>query len=161
MICWPELVVTLLPPRKDWLITLDRTHWQFGQLQINILLVGIVFQGVAFPLYWTMRPKKGNSNTQERIALMEQVIALLGPERIRAVVCDREFIGQAWFRWLDQQGLTYHIRIRENAVLPGSKPSSAVCALFRDLPVEKARILRKRRWIYGASRVPFRDSVSR
>lgn len=31
------LVVTLLPPRKDWLITLDRTPWQFGQLQINIL----------------------------------------------------------------------------------------------------------------------------
>ena len=79
-----ELVVTLLPHRKDWLITLDRTHWQFGQLQINILLVGIVFQGVAFPLYWTMLPKKGNSNTQERIALMEQVIALLGPQRIRA-----------------------------------------------------------------------------
>ena len=90
-----ELVVRLLPHRKDWLITLDRTHWQFGQLQINILLVGIVFQGVAFPLYWTMLPKKGNSNTQERIALMEQVIALLGCERIRAVVCDREFIGQA------------------------------------------------------------------
>ena len=144
-----ERVVRLLPPRKDWLITLDRTHWQFGQLQINILLVGIVFQGVAFPLYWTMRPKKGNSNTQERIALMEQVIALLGPERIRAVVCDREFIGQAWFQWLDQQGLTYHIRIREKAVLPDPKPSSAVRVLFRDRPVDRARILRKRRWIYG------------
>ena len=144
-----ELVVTLLPHRKDWLITLDRTHWQFGQLQINILLVGIVFQGVAFPLYWTMLAKKGNSNTQERIALMEQVLALLGPQRIRAVVCDREFIGQAWFQWLDQQGLTYHIRIRENAVLPSPKPSSAVRALFLDLPVDQARILRKRRWIYG------------
>lgn len=22
---------------QDWLLTLDRTHWQFGQLQINIL----------------------------------------------------------------------------------------------------------------------------
>lgn len=144
-----ELIVTLLPHRKDWLITLDRTHWQFGQLQINILLVGIVFQGVAFPLYWTMLPKKGNSNTPERIALMEQVIALLGSERIRAVVGDREFIGHAWFRWLDQQGLTYHMRIRENAVLPGSKPAPPVRTLFRDLRVEQARVLRKRRWIYG------------
>ena len=144
-----QLVVNLLPSRKDWLITLDRTHWQFGPLQINILLVGIVFQGVAFPLYWTMLPKKGNSNTPERIALMEQVIALLGTARIRAVVGDREFIGQTWFRWLDQQGLTYHMRIRENAVLPGPKPSLAVRTLFRDLRVDQARVLRKRRWIYG------------
>jgi hypothetical protein len=144
-----ELIVTLLPAQRDWLITLDRTHWQFGRLQINILLVGIVFQGVAFPLYWTMLPKKGNSNTQERIALMEQVVALLGKERIRAVVGDREFIGQQWFSWLDQQGLTYHMRIRENAVLPGSQPAPAVYTLFRDLPVDQARVLRKRRWIYG------------
>ena len=47
---------TLLPHRKDWLITLDRTHWQFGQLQINILLVGIVFQGV--PFRSTCSPRK-------------------------------------------------------------------------------------------------------
>lgn len=144
-----ELIVTLLPHRKDWLITLDRTHWQFGQLQINILLVGIVFQGVAFPLYWMMLPKKGNSNTQERIALMEQVIALLGRDRIRAVVGDREFIGQHWFSWLDQQGLAYHMRIRENAVLPGCKPAPTVRTLFRDLRVDQARMLRKRRWVYG------------
>ena len=60
-----------------------------------------------------------------------------------------QFIGHAWFQWLDQQGLTYHIRIRENAVLLDPKPFSAVRALFRDLPVDQARILRKRRWIYG------------
>ena len=156
-----EVVVTLLPPRKDWLITLDRTHWQFGQLQINILLVGIVFQGVAFPLYWTMLPKKGNSNTQERIALMEPVLALLGPERIRAVVCDREFIGQAWLQWLDKQGLTYHIRIRENAVLPGPKPSSAGVYSLPRSAGRKGTDLAQAPMDLRASGVPFRDSVRR
>ena len=65
--------MALLPAQRDWLVTLDRTHGQFGKLQINILLVGLVFQGVSSPLYWTLLPKKGNSNTLERIALMEQV----------------------------------------------------------------------------------------
>ena len=146
-----QVIVALLPAHKDWLVTFDRRHWQFGRVQINILLVGLVFQGVSFPLYWTLLPKKGNSNTTERIALMEQVIACLGKGRIRAVLGDREFIGQQWFKWLDQQGLTYHMRIKENAVLPGTKPQPKVYTLFRDLPVDHQRILRKRRWIYGQS----------
>ena len=144
-----EVIVALLPPQKDWLLTFDRTHWQFGKVQINILMVGLIFQGVAFPLYWTLLPKKGNSNTQERITLMEQVVKRLGLGRIRAVVCDREFIGQQWFKWLDENGITYHIRIKENAVLPGSKPQPAVRTLFRDLALLQPRILRKRRWVYG------------
>jgi hypothetical protein len=146
-----QVIVALLPAHKDWLVSVDRTHWQFGMVQINILLVGLVFQGVSFPLYWTLLPKKGNSNTKERIALMEQVLRCLGKDRIRAVVGDREFIGQQWFKWLDQQGIIYHMRIKENAVLPGAKSQPKVCTLFRDLPVDHARILRKRRWIYGQS----------
>jgi len=62
-----QVIVALLPVQRNWLVTLDRTHGQFGKLQINILLVGLVFQGVSFPLYWTLLPKKGNSNTPERI----------------------------------------------------------------------------------------------
>ena len=143
------IIVALLPPRKKWLVTLDRTHWQFGQRPINILLVGVIFQGVAFPLYWTLLPKKGNSNTTERIALMEQVLRCLSADRIEAVVGDREFIGRQWFKWLDRQGLTYHMRIKENAVLPGNKRQPAVHTLFRELAVDQARTLRKRRWIYG------------
>lgn len=146
-----QVIVALLPAQKDWLVTFDRTHWQFGAVQINILLVGLVFHGVSFPLYWVLLPKKGNSNTQERIALMEQVIHHLGKDRIRAVIGDREFIGHQWFKWLDQQGITYHMRIKQNAVLPGSKPQPKVYTLFRDLPVDQSRTLRKRRWIYGQS----------
>jgi hypothetical protein len=146
-----QVIVALLPAQRDWLVSLDRTHGQFGQVQINILLVGLVFQGVSFPLYWTLLPKKGNSNTPERIVLMEQVIQCLGKDRIRAVVGDREFIGQQWFKWLDENGLTYHMRIKENAVLPGSKPQPKVRTLFCDLPVDHSRCLRKRRWIYGQS----------
>jgi hypothetical protein len=83
-----QVIVALLPVQRNWLVTLDRTHGQFGKLQINILLVGLVLQGVSFPLYWTLLPKKGNSNTLERIALMEQVIQCLGKAYIVAVIGD-------------------------------------------------------------------------
>ena len=43
------------------------------------------------------------------------------------------------------------MRIKENAVLPGTKPQPNVRTLFGDLPVDHSRCLRKRRWIYGQS----------
>ena len=144
-----QLLFSLLPAKKNWIVTLDRTNWKFGQLNINILVAGILYQGIAIPLYWTLLDKRGNSNTQERIALMQALLKILDPSRIQAVVCDREFIGCQWFKWLDEQGLTYHLRIKENALLQGDKKEKAVRTLFGDLTLQQARILRKRRHIYG------------
>ena len=38
-----EWMVHLLPPHRQWQVTLDRTTWQFGGFTINILLVGLVY----------------------------------------------------------------------------------------------------------------------
>ena len=84
-----ELMVHLLPPHRQWQVTLDRTTWQFGGFTINILLGGLVYQGVAFPLFWTLLDKKGNSNTAERIALMERVLTVLPVPRIQVLIGDR------------------------------------------------------------------------
>jgi CheY-like chemotaxis protein len=35
-------------------------------------MLGVIHQGVAFPLVWTMLDKKGNSNHNERSTLMEE-----------------------------------------------------------------------------------------
>ena len=61
----------------------------FGSFTINILLVDLVYQGVAFPLFWTLQDKKGNSNTAERIALMERVLQVMPADRIDALTADR------------------------------------------------------------------------
>ena len=47
-----------------------------------------------------MLPKKGNSNTQERIALMEQVIALLGDYVLKRT--EKAFVGNKiyWTDWI-------------------------------------------------------------
>jgi hypothetical protein len=68
---------------------------EIGGLDINILLLGITYKGVAFPLLWTLLRKAGNSNTAERIALMERFLALFPAEKAAALLADREFVGQA------------------------------------------------------------------
>ena len=102
-------------PKKDNLIlSIDRTNWKFGQTNINIFMLGIVYKGVAFPLLFTMLAKRGNSNIQERIDLMDRFIKLFGKECIDSVVADREFVGQQWLEFLNNNHIRYYIRIRNN-----------------------------------------------
>lgn len=93
---------------------MDRTDWKFGATDINILVLAIVYKGVAFPLLFRMMPKFGNSSTQGRIDLMDHFIRLFGVESIECLLADREFIGQHWLAYLNHLGISYHIRIIEN-----------------------------------------------
>jgi len=65
-------------PDGQYLLTLDRTNWKFGQTNINILCLAIVQQGVAIPVLSILRDKKGNSNTDERIPFIHRFIELFG-----------------------------------------------------------------------------------
>ncbi len=51
---------------------------------------------MAYPLMFSMLPKKGNSNTKERIALLQRYIRLFGANSIDCLLADREFVGEHW-----------------------------------------------------------------
>jgi hypothetical protein len=53
---------------------MDRTNWKFGSVNINVLVIAIVYQGAAFPILFTMMPKFGNSSANERIELMQRYL---------------------------------------------------------------------------------------
>jgi len=36
--------------------------WKFGTMNINVLVLAVVYQGVAFPVLFKMMPKFGNSS---------------------------------------------------------------------------------------------------
>ena len=63
-------------------------------------VLGIADQGLAIPIIWEILPKKGNSQTTERIDVMDKFAALLGKERVVYLTGDREFIGKQWFKYL-------------------------------------------------------------
>ena len=58
--------------------------------------------------------KAGNSNTEERIALTRRFLKLVDPGDIRALVADREFIGEEWLGYLKSENAPFFIRIRKD-----------------------------------------------
>lgn len=91
-------------------ISIDRTNWQFGDQNINILTLTVYSQGVGLPILFEMLDKKGNSNAQERIDLLEQFVTLFGKERILSLTADREFVGKDWLKWLVDNKVDFAIR---------------------------------------------------
>ena len=130
-----KLIFKLLPKQDKYELTMDRTNWKFGDANINILVLGVVHQGVAFPLLFKMMDKFGNSNTLERKELLERYNSLFGFETIDALVADREFVGSEWLDYLNLNKISYHIRIRENfdVIIPRNNSKVRASWLFNDL----------------------------
>ena len=100
---------------------------------INFLVLSVVHGGIAFPLFWQLLAKRGNSNTQERIELLGQFLKVVGSDKIDCLVADREFIGAEWFAWLRANHIPFYIRIRHDMKV--SRTTGALSpAFFRSLP---------------------------
>ncbi len=146
-----RLVVNLMPLDEGrWYLTLDRTNWRFGRHEINILMLGIAYRGVAVPVMWTLLNKSGNSNTDERIALIERFVKVFGREQIAALLADREFVGRAWFEYLQRRGIAFRIRLKHNTRVPNhwNKPFPAR-VLLGSLKAGEQRVLTGRRPVWG------------
>lgn len=92
-----RLVIKLLGITPPFVISIDRTDWYLGETPLNILMLSLVWKGVAFPLLWTVLEKKGCSDTAERIQLLEKYLKLFGSASLSFVTADREFIGRIGF----------------------------------------------------------------
>ena len=138
-----KVIFKLLPHKGPYVLSMDRTNWQFGSFDINALVLAVTYRGVAFPLLFWLLPKKGNSNTKERIELMERYIKLFGKSTVDCLVADREFVGERWIGWLNDNRIRYHIRIRENFWVhkPGHGSDFKAFWAFLDLKVGQSRHL--------------------
>ena len=139
-----------LLPLDQFKLTLDRTNWKLGKININFLVLGVAYRGIAFPLFWPTLAKQGNSNTQERITLIQRFIAVFGHERIACLLADREFVGRDWFSYLIENKILFRIRIKCNTLVSNSRGVEvSVKNLFRHLPCGTFLILPGKRRIWG------------
>ncbi len=147
-----HLIEAWFLPEGRWLLCLDRTHWKFGRIHINILVLAVAVQGVAIPIFWVMLKKAGNSNTQERINLIGQFISHFGSERIQCLTADREFRGQDWVCFLQQNNIPFCIRIPTNTQVFNRHQNKKlpVKRLFSLKPGE-SMVLNQCRTIWGIS----------
>ena len=50
-----QFVVALMKIPQPWVLSVNRTTWEFGDCVHNILVLGVVHNRVAFPLLWRMQ----------------------------------------------------------------------------------------------------------
>jgi len=131
------LIFKLLPKKENLVLVLDRTNWKFGNKNINILMLGVSYKNVAFPLMFKMLNKQGNSDMPERIELIEQYVDWFGIDTIDCLLADREFVGDKWLKFLNDNNIRYYIRIRNNFKIYSYQKKAVIKAfwLFNNLKV--------------------------
>ena len=89
-----NLIIKMLPLQGPYRLSLDRTNWKLGSLNINLLFLCVIYQGVGLPIFWcVLGDKRGNSSQQERIGLLTCFMRYFGSDCIACLTADREFIG--------------------------------------------------------------------
>jgi len=128
-ICFSYLARFLMKnlPEGKKIVIIDRTQWK----ELNIFFLSVEYQGVAIPILWNLLDKKGNTNVLEKKDLLEDYINLFGVESINYLTADREFIGKAWFKWLDELKIPFLIRIKSNFLLDNGVSKTKVKNTFR------------------------------
>jgi hypothetical protein len=145
-----KLVVALMDVPQPWTLSIDRTTWEFGGCFHNILMLGVVHKGVAFPLFWWMLGKQGNSNTTERIDLLGEFFLAFPEVEVEDLCADREFMGEEWFEYLlEHAKLPFRIRIRKSDKLDDGKRCLKAKVVFSALQVGEQVVLSKPRKLWG------------
>lgn len=140
---YARAIVEMAGLQGSLFLALDRTNWKFGRIDINLLVLAIVVKDqFSIPILWKALPKKGNSNTLERIDLLQIFIDIFGSQRIVALTADREFIGKAWIDYLIKHTIPFFIRIKENRLVEWGDEMRHIAIFFQHLKVGEKRHIR-------------------
>lgn len=109
------LIIYLVGFEVTIYMVMDRTNWKIGKININVLFVGLLLpNGVFIPIIWESLAKRGNSNQQERMDLMERLCKVWQShiDFEITLLADREFIGKDWFSFIRGLNWSFVIRLR-------------------------------------------------
>lgn len=90
-------------------LVIDRTKWA----GINLLMLSIVWEKRAIPIHFELLKQKGNSNFHQQTEALTEILAIVQRYKI-CVLGDREFCSIKLAGWLQQQGVSFCLRLRKN-----------------------------------------------
>lgn len=129
---------------------LDRTNWKFGCFNINYLVLAVVYKGTAIPICWSLLNKRGNSNYQERLCLINRLLGFVPKSRFACLLADREFVGNAWLQGLKDLRLSFVIRCKANMLVSNTKGKPLpVGLMLRGVKPGKWIVLPRKRMVMG------------
>jgi hypothetical protein len=110
---WFPIVTTWLEtyftPEEIIYVVIDRTNWN----RINLLMISVVWEKRAFPVYFELLPKLGSSNINEQKAALCQILPLFNKYKI-CVLGDREFCSVKLASWLREKSVRFCLRLKKN-----------------------------------------------
>ena len=100
---------------QPWVLNTDRTEWSFGKKRFNLFFLGVVHNSVAYPMVWTALEKQRNSDSEERMDLVDRFYNLFPDAKVAYLTGDREFIRKQWLTYLlIEPAIQFRLRIRES-----------------------------------------------
>lgn len=112
-IWWPLFTYWLtnnFAPDEVLYIAIDRTQWGL----INLIVVSLIYDKRAIPIYFEALPNLGNTNADKQVEVLSQVLPLLSKYK-KVILGDREFCSVDLAKWLKSQAQTYFcLRLKRN-----------------------------------------------
>ena len=94
-------------------LAIDRTQWA----NVNVLMISLIYNRRAIPIYFTLLGKLGNTNAQEQKWFLAIVLELL-KDYPKVILGDREFCSVDLAKWLSSQNRTYFsLRLKKNTCI--------------------------------------------
>ena len=145
-----QTVVKLMEIPQPWVLSVDRTEWSFGETRFNFLVLGIVHNGVAFPVVWDALDKKGNSNSKERMDLIDRFYTIFPDAKVKYLTGDREFVGKEWLTYLllDPK-IPFCLRIRNSDQIDNGRQQLRASIVFAHLKPGQIKTLSGKRLVWG------------
>jgi Transposase DDE domain len=103
------LITQLFPLNSILYLAVDRTSWRLT----NLLVVSLIYDKRAIPVYIQILNKKGSSNLAEQKQVLDPVIRLFKDYEI-VVLGDREFCSIKLASWLQKMDVFFALRIKKN-----------------------------------------------
>jgi hypothetical protein len=95
-------------------VVIDRTSWG----KINLLVISLIWEKRAIPIYFELLPKLGSSNFQEQKAAISQVLPLFKGYKT-VLLGDREFCSVTLGNWLREEKVYFCLRLRKDEFVQG------------------------------------------
>jgi hypothetical protein len=145
-----KVFMALMDVPQPWVLSMDRTEWSLGLTRVNILMLGVVHNGVAIPLLWTMLDKKGNSDSNERMDLLDRFQEIFPEVQVAFLSTDREFVGKEWLSYLLlEPSIPFRLRIRASEKIGDGSKKLRTSVVFAHLQIGESQVLSGRCWVWG------------
>lgn len=130
-------------------LVMDGTSWQLGESTINYLVLSVLVNKVAVPLYWVQLGKMGASSQAERQTMFEKAMELFDLKGM-TLLADREYVGKQWFKFLKTNQINFVIRLRDGDYemeVNAQRGKSYQQMLFKC--ADKKKVFKRNIWLEG------------